>query len=147
MPTDETQEATPSLIKEVTAKIILGGKDYEIKKLKAGKFYEAQRIFAEILKTVQIGGENAKKVPAGQDGEVTDLAVVNLDQVVKILADVPTQVAKFVAFCAELEESNVLEIAYPEEINEAFGVCLKLNNVVENLKNFAAPMEKLGAAS
>jgi len=145
MPTEETQavqQATVPDSGEKTAKITLGGEEITIKKLKAGKFYEAQRIFAKIISSVRTSGE-AKTV--GQKGEAKEIAV-DLDQVIRVLAEVPEQVAKFVAFCAEMKEEDVLAKAYPEEINKAFGTCLELNNVIENLKNFAAPMEKLGAA-
>ncbi len=140
MPTEETNPVVNSTNVPVE-KINLGGKEYEVVRLKAGKFYEAQRIFADIIKSVRT--DSGSKA-AGQEGEVL---AVDLDQVSKVLSEVPQKVARFVAYCIGVEEKVVLDEAYPEEINEAFGVCLRVNNVIENLKNFAAPMEKLGAAA
>jgi hypothetical protein len=141
MPTEDTQK-TSTLGSKLTAEIILGGETITINKLKAGKFYEAQQIFAEIIQSTRVKDSEVETV--GQEGKAKVVAV-DLDQVIRILKEVPTQVAKFVAFCAEMTEVEVLAKAYPEEISIAFGVCLELNNVIENLKNFVAPMEKLGA--
>lgn len=106
-------------------KIILGGEETTIKKLKAGKFYEAQKVFSEIL-SVSTGA-------GAEDGS-------NMS---KLMTEFPELITKFVAVCSEIPVDEINEKAYPEEISAAFGVCAELNNVVENIKNSVAPMEKL----
>ena len=115
----------------IEAKISLGGEEYTIKKLKAGKFYEAQKLFAEIIAAV---------------GSKTD-DTNDATQLSNILSNFPERVLAFVAKCAELEEVDIKEKAYPEEISIAFEKCMELNNVFENLKNSVAPMEKLVGAN
>ena len=115
----------------IEAKLSLGGEEYTIKKLKAGKFYEAQKLFAEIIASV-----------GSKSGETTDS-----DQLSQILSEFPEKVLAFVAKCAELDEKEIKEKAYPEEISVAFEKCMELNNVFENLKNSVAPMERLVGAN
>jgi hypothetical protein len=114
-------------IGQTTATIVLGEKDVVITKLKAGKFYELQKIFADMLSSFgpSVEGDESART-------------------VNIIRNFPEKLAKFVAFCAGMEENEVLENAWPEEITKAFGTCLELNNVFDNLKNSAAPMEMLG---
>jgi len=111
------------------AKITLGGEEYPIKKLKAGKFYEVQKLFAEIIASVG-----------------TEEGINDAERLSNILSNFPEKVLAFVAKCAELEDNDIREKAYPEEVSAAFGECMKLNNVFENLKNSVAPMEKLVGA-
>jgi hypothetical protein len=68
----------------------------------------------------------------------------------------PEKMAEFVTICCEtatglngeevkLTREKISSEAYPEQLNEAFNICLKLNRVSENLKKFAAPIPELGA--
>jgi hypothetical protein len=125
---------------KTSAEIILGGNTITIQKLKAGKFYVAQKIVAEMFReAAPLSGEI-------QEGQVsTDVKGMDLGALVNLFEKLPTHVAKFVAVCADKTEEEILQDAYPEEINEAFSVCLELNNVMENLKNSVAPIGKLGA--
>ena len=115
-------------------KVTLDGVEIEVKKLKAGKFYEAQKIFAEIISAVS--------ATSGTEGGSTEL-----DRTISMLSKFPEKIAKFVAFCMDMQEEDLIAKAYPEEITTAFGVCIELNNVIENLKNSVAPMEKLMGAT
>ena len=130
---------------KTSAEIIIGGKTKTINKLKAGKFYDAQKIIAGMFK-------EASKISSSPDavvkeGENPDVSNMDLGALIGLFESFPTQVAKFVAICADMPDVEILQEAYPEEINEAFGVCLELNNVMENLKNSVAPIGKLGAQS
>ena len=128
---------------KTTDEIVIGGQAKAIQKLKAGKFYEAQKIIAEIFK------ETAKFSPSSKSenaGETPDIKEMDMGVMVGLFESFPNHIAKFVAICADMTEEDLLKDAYPEELNTAFGVCLELNNVMENLKNSMAPLEKLGAA-
>jgi hypothetical protein len=111
--------------------IIIGNEEVTIHKLKAGEFYKLQGVFGEILKAAASSAEDVEKM--------------NPDQLGGLFIKIPEHTAEFVAICAQMPKEELLEKAYPEEIAEAFGKGLALNNVVENLKNSVAPMEKLGA--
>ena len=127
-----------------TAEITFGEKSYTIHKLKAGKFYEALKVYMEMIKEV------APKTPVSGKGEAT----VDFDKlVVSMFKTWPEKMVKFVVVCCStmdakepFTEEGIKDEAYPEEITKAFSTCLKLNNVAENLKNSVAPMGELGAA-
>jgi hypothetical protein len=112
-----------------TAKITLGGEEVTISKLKAGKFYEAQSVFSEIIESA-----------AG----AADTQEVGPEQLRALMNIMPRKMAEFVAVCAQMDAGELLEKAEPEEIPPAFETCYKLNNVMENLKNFQSPMQAIG---
>ena len=139
-----------SEISKTTADITIGGEVITIQKLKAGKFYEAQKVIAEIFRSAS-SFSSAKGTSTGKDltedkaPDMKDLEERDIISMVGMFEKLPTQVASFVAICADQKTGDLLEKAYPEEITDAFSVCLELNNVLDNLKKSAAPMEKLGA--
>lgn len=106
--------------------ILIGGQPIEIHKLKAGKFYELQKMFAETVTMMYAGTEDSET-----------------ERLRKIISEFPEKTSELVAFCAGIEVSKIHEDAYPEEIPPAFEKCLKLNNVLENIKNYTAPMENM----
>jgi hypothetical protein len=84
-------------------------------------------------------------------------SVVDLHQLISSMFESwPEKRIEFLAICCEgveikdsiekIHKKFIEENAYPEEINEAFEVCMKLNKVGENLKNSAGPIRDLGAA-
>jgi hypothetical protein len=127
---------------KTSAEIVIGGQKKTIQKLKAGKFYDAQKIIAEMFKEAAQLSTSTKLIEGGKTPDIKDM---DLGVLVGLFEKFPAQVAKFVAVCAEIPEEEILKEAYPEEITEAFGICLELNNVMENLKNSVAPIGKLGA--
>lgn len=129
---------------KTSAEIVIGGQKKTIQKLKAGKFYDAQKIIAEMFREAANLSTSSKPIEAGQTPDIKDM---DLGAMVGLFEKFPAQVAKFVAVCAEMSDEEILKEAYPEEITEAFGTCLELNNVMENLKNSVAPIGKLGAPS
>lgn len=135
---EKTSVVSP--IVELTAEIQLGEKTYKINKLRAGKFYEAQKVFMEIMKAA------APTAPTKKGTKELEIDVnAAMDN---MFGKWPKLVAQFVTICVNKENmtlANLLEEAYPEQISDAFGVCLKLNNVFENLKKSAAPIGELGA--
>lgn len=110
-----------------TATIVLGGKDIIVNRLKSGKYYEAQKVFASILSEIEQSNTKNKTV-----------------NIIDLFNIMPQKMAEFVAVCANLDVKQVLDDTYPEEIPTAFDVCVTLNRVTENIKNFVAPMQGLG---
>jgi len=125
---------------ENSNKIILGGQEYPIERLKAGKFYAALKVYMDIIRDIT----QDKQVSADQKEQT-----VNLDKlIVSMFQSWPEKMIKFISICSnqeELTEEKIKDIAYPEEITTAFKTCTKLNRVAENLKNFVAPIGELGA--
>ena len=125
-----------------TAEITLGGKKYIIHRLKAGKFYDALKVYMDMIK--EVAPDKVK-----DKGKETE---VNLKEVMtSMFQSWPKRMVEFVSICCSgvdtkepLTEEKIRKIAYPEEITKTFSVCLTLNNVLDNLKNFATPIGELG---
>lgn len=154
-----------------SAVVMLGNEPKVIHKLKAGKFYEAQKHFADVygsladmlrnkdIREIATTQQEVMQQNAGKtidDGELTStpnqLTPDQLDKLAsesgagmiqKLLAETPMKLARFVAVCCEMTEEELLDTAYPNEISDAFDICYKLNDVMENLKKFGAPMQAL----
>jgi hypothetical protein len=126
---------------ENTAEIVVGDITYKIYRLKAGKFYQAIKVYMDMIRDI------APNTPAEGSGE----AQVDFDKlVVSMFQTWPEKMVKFIAVCSEnadnkLTEEKIKEDAYPEQITTAFRTCLTLNRVAENLKNFVAPIGEMGA--
>jgi len=144
--TQPKEGAVTSAKNDDTAEVTFGGKTYTIKRLKAGKFYQALKVYMSMVREVTPKNASDK-----------DEAQVDLNQLVSSMFESwPEKMAEFVAICCtsadvagDEKPSNefILENAYPEEITTAFQTCLKLNKVTDSLKNFVAPIEELGAVA
>ena len=149
--TTQNKGADSSPNDENTANVTLGGKSYTIKRLKAGKFYSALKVYMAMVKEVTPKNASDK-----------DEAQVDLNQLVSSMFESwPGKMAEFVAICCStatvpdgdgVKEANlttqfILDESYPEEISEAFQTCLKVNKVAQSLKNFVAPIGELGAVA
>jgi len=124
---------------ENSAKVTFGETEYTIQRLRAGKFFEAIKVYMSIIKEI------APKTPAAGAGEAT----VDLDNlVVSMFENWPEKMIQFTAICCSsvegLNEEKIRTESYPEQIIEAFRICSKLNRVGENLKNFVTPIGELG---
>jgi hypothetical protein len=142
---EPTQAGASSVDSEKnTAEVTFGGTKYTIHRLKAGKFYDALKIYMDMIKEV------APNAPVSGEGQAT----VDFDKlVVSMFQTWPEKMVKFIAVCCstiegdenKITEEKIREEAYPEEITASFRTCLQLNKVGENLKNFVAPIGELGA--
>jgi hypothetical protein len=125
-----------------SAEVTFGDKSYKIHRLKAGSFYQALKVYMDIIKDI------APSSPSQGSGEAT---TVDFDKlIVSMFQTWPEKMVNFVSVCClpadpTLTEDKIKEESYPEQISSAFGICLKLNRVAENLKNFIAPMGEMGA--
>lgn len=140
-----------------TATIVIGGETKVIKRLKAGKFYEAQKVILELIK---LGNKISTSDETKQSEKLIDPRTqrdakvkkgkikaenVNVEEMIEIFSHYPDKITKFISICADMPHDELLKKAYPEEINNAFNTCLELNRVIENVKNSVAPIQKMGA--
>ena len=112
------------------------GKPITLKKLKAGRYYEAQKIYIGMINSLR---EKATSSKNEKNEEASDLDVDSLYDIF------PKEVAKLVSSCTNIEVEKLLEEGYPEEITEIANKVIELNNFNENLKNSVAPLGSLGA--
>ena len=141
----KTGENLSSTDNKDTAEVTFGDKTYTVPKLRAGKFYDALKVYMEMVKDVAPKAQ----VPGKEATVEFDTLIVSMFQ------SWPEKMVKFITVCCStveikegekpLNEKSILENAYPEQIPQAFSICLKLNNVAKNLKNFVAPIGELGA--
>ena len=155
-------------IKITSIEVTLNGEKLIVQKLKAGKYYEAQRIYIHLLNSVrQSMQDNAtQKVKAKGDAaakltkeiaegkkSIADLDGAALEDLAEnasldfdvLYAKFPQEIAGLVGFCVGIEKEKLLEEAYPEELSEIAEKVIKLNNFAENIKNSVAPLASLGA--
>lgn len=115
--------------------IVIDGKDVVISKLKAGKYFKAQKIFMELLGGVQ----NVASAAVESDGDQADAQLA-----IEIMQVMPDRMLAFVAICLDMTEDELGDSAEPTEIPIAFEKIVALNNFIKNIKNFVAPMQSLG---
>ena len=134
-----------------TAKAMLDGKELLIHKLKAGKYYEAQKIYIGMADRIRAAMQksmtpeelkNEKNMDGTDEKEMRALA--GKMKVATLYEIVPTEVLKLVAFCIDKPEKELSEQAYPEEISDIADKVIELNNFKDNLKKSVAPMGNLG---
>jgi hypothetical protein len=133
-----------------TASIILGGKSYEIKRLKAGDFYRALKVYMEMIKDVIPDKDNTPSTPITTDGkaETKEVGKTEFRELIEsVFERWPDKKAEIIGICCstiegetKIDKQFVLTEAYPEEIDTILNTCTELNRFGENLKNFAAPM-------
>lgn len=121
-------------------------KKYVIKRLKAGAFYRALKVYMTMLKEV-----------TPQETSEEDKAKVDLQKLLTSMFESwPEKKIEFISLCCEdattegeseptkIDKQFIEKNAYPDEIDIAFNTCMKLNKVKEHLKNSAAPIGELG---
>ena len=143
-------------LKKTSIEATLNGEKLTINKLKAGKYYEAQKIYVGMIDTIRrqttynAKPKEGKAKPQIKDLKPEDLTPEDLElasslDVSGLYSTFPQEVAKLVAFCVGIEVKKLLEDAYPEEMTDIASKVIELNNFNENLKNSVAPLGNLGA--
>ena len=138
-------------IKKTSVEVMLNGEKLIVNKLKAGRYYEAQKIFVGMIDAIRKQGkfEIELKPQKGKKDikELTpdDIKTTSKLDVSGLYSTFPVEIANLVAFCIDIEVEKLLEDAYPEEITDIASKVIELNNFSENLKNSVAPLGNLGA--
>ncbi len=132
-------------IKKTSAEATLNGEKITIQKLKAGKYYEAQKLYVGMIDVIRrTTAKDAKPQEKSGKADNKSNEVVSID-VAGLYSTFPQEVVKLVAFCIDRKADELFKDAYPEEISDMATKVIELNNFNENLKNSVAPLGNLGA--
>jgi predicted CopG family antitoxin len=127
----------------------------KITKLKAGKYFVAQKLFSDWISqlTTSISGASGVSKTKG-DGSLKTKEEV-YEELVQGKFDVSSFVSKisglednrikFLAAATGLSEEELMNNYYPEDLNKITDAVIELNNFLVNLKNSVAPIAGLGA--
>lgn len=130
----EVKEELPTA-KKLEDTITIGGNVRVITRMKAGHYYECQKLFLQMIKSVQ------KKYSEVEGAGEGSQAISYWD----LMEELPEEMMAFIALCLGVQPEFIKEEAFPEEIPEAYGKLVSLNNFTENIKNFVTPIrESLG---
>lgn len=137
-------------IKITSIEVMLNGEKLVIQKLKAGKYYEAQRIYIGLLESIRKSMKDNATQKNTAKKDVNKVAIETLVEEGSLDFDTlyskfPQEIAGLVGFCVGVEKEKLLEEAYPEELSDIAEKVIKLNNFAENIKNSVAPLASLGA--
>ena len=164
-PIPEEVEATPEVVTpseepktsskfKIISEIVLPstGEKVTLRKLKAGKYYEAQKIYVEWLEELtQIFSESSKglKKAINSDGVVDNkelekqLKDSDNSKVVSRTLQCANKAAvsrmELLAVCLDKSEDAINLEYYPEDIEVLLNEVIDLNNFLENVKKSAAP--------
>ncbi len=134
----------PTTSKKTEDTIIIGGKPRKILKMKAGKYFECQKLFLKMVNDVhrlhtemtQLEGKTAEEKKKAGLKEVTYWDIMTV---------VPDDMLEFLAACLDVPVDFLKTEASPEEIPMAYAKVVSLNDFMGNIKNFVAPIrESLG---
>lgn len=156
-PNKEAQVEVPvvrPLIKSVT---LLDGTKLEVKKFKAARYYAAQKIYATWLGKVQEVLEANKIDPSLYTDETGKVDAVKLeaeltkqagqsftvDKVAELLDKTDRHRLELATLVLDMQMDEMLEKYYPEDLNAVANAVIEVNNIIENLKNFVAPIASL----
>ena len=138
---EKAKEVAPA---KKTDTIIIGGKLITIEKMKAGKYFQCQKVFLDMIKEVhslnsQIELSNSKTPEERKKEGIKEVTFWDIMDVA------PQKMMDFIASCIEVDAAFIRTEATPEEIPEAYAKIVSLNDFMGNIKNFVAPIrESLG---
>ena len=126
------------------------GEKVVLKKLKAGKYYEAQKLYVAWISDLQKIFESSKEDLKGlidKEGVVDEkklearLKEKDNTKVSDTLTSADTAGEKrlaLLAVCLDMNTEELNESYYPEDIDTLLGEAIKLNNFLENVKKSVA---------
>ncbi len=128
-----------------------------IEKLKAGKYYEAQKVYSAWLNEIQalLSGAKVDKNDYTDENGIVDtkkLAAIELangskqlDIILSKNEDCAKKKMELIAICANIPLEKLQEDFFPEDLETIFEKCSQLNNFLENLKKSVTPTVAIGA--
>lgn len=132
-------------------------KDFLVKKLKAGKYYAAQKIYADwVSELMAIALKSQRDLGAAVDAEgKVDadkiMAQMNAEQekslsmLLTATASASQKQMELIAVSLGLTVEEIEEQFYPEDMNVLLTAVCKVNGFADNLKKSVAPMVSLVA--
>jgi len=168
METPEVNATSDAPIVKTTLEVTLpmSGEKVVLQKLKAGKYYSAQKIYLEwitllqgaIKKAPSIPVDVAEKIKATEDiAEKERLASEFLsankdtmdsssfDGVLSIVDEARAKRLALLEMCMEIAKEELLEKYYPEDIEALITGVDTINGFLDNLKKSVAPSAGVGA--
>lgn len=121
-------------INKFEAEIVLGGEKMIVKKLKAVKFYEAQKLFIEVMTGASKIERDKKEGKIGEDE-------ANQKGIEFAWTVLPNLKIEFLSKCIDKTKEEIGELAYPKEIEQACEIIADLNEFDEILKKLLAPIQ------
>jgi len=134
----------PTISKKLEDTITIGGKPRKILKMKAGKYFECQKLFLKMVNNVHKLNIEMVQAEGKTPEEKKKLGIKEITYW-DIMTSVPDDMMEFLAACLDVPVDFLKTEASPEEIPEAYSKVVLLNNFMGNIKNFVAPIrESLG---
>lgn len=138
------------------------GEQMIINKLKAGKFYIAQKIYSEwfsvildiLSKNDEISLSGLTDNEGKADADKIQKLLKNNKQTneLKLIKEIYTKndeisnkKLELVSICLDIDKEKIEEEYYQEDVELMLNTIIELNAFEENLKNSVAPMANLGA--
>jgi len=127
-----------------------------LKKLKAGRYYEAQKVYVawiDKLQKIFEGSQTTLKKVMDTSGNVDPEKLkeqlekntsMNIAETLILADQAGGERIKLLAICLDKEESELIDEYYPEDIDALVDAATELNNFLENVKKSVAP--KVGGA-
>jgi len=157
-PKEETSKAPPMTFK-VEVELPTTQESITVKKLKAGPYYKAQKLYTEWLSLLQdlfnTSRESTKdlKTTVSKDGKVDEKKLeaeikkelaksgskIDMMASLRLADSASDKRINLLAICLDVTVEEVNDKFYPEDINVLLDAAININNFLENVKKSAAP--------
>lgn len=151
-PLAEGVEAKP-LILSVDVKLGTTGEVVTVRKLKAGPYYEAQKVYVDWISKIQklfAGNQEDLQEAVDANGKVDEKKLaeqlkksnskVDVAEMLSIADNASANQRKLLSLCLGQDEKIINDNYYPEDLEQLLTEVIKLNNFMENVKKSVAPM-------
>lgn len=134
----------------------ISGEKFTVNKLKAGKYYEAQKIYTAWLNDIlllansgnvdvnafkdDLGNIDFQKVSEAEKEATNSKLTLILDKNQKCAENK----MNLIAICTSIPVEKLQEEYYPEDLEKIFENCSSINNFIDNLKKSVAPTVGIG---
>jgi hypothetical protein len=141
----------------VSVKLPSDGMEFTVPKLKAGKYYQAQKVYVSWIQELQkvFAGSNNLDLEEVKDtkGEVDPKKLqkaleknsgFDTSSVLDQVGVASAKRTELLAICLGRTTEEILEDFYPEDLEIIVDKVIEVNNFLGNLKKSVAPMVSLG---
>jgi hypothetical protein len=150
----QTEPAIPKFSSSMELTLPASGEVVKIEKLKAGKYYEAQKVYVEWLQQIrELIDESSGKIDpkkfTDEKGKVDTVAMekevdaqgghVNIAVMLSKAEGSAKKQVQLLAICLGKSEEEILNNYFPEDMKFLVDKAITLNNFIENLRKSVAP--------
>ena len=121
------------------------GKLLKIHKLKAGKYYQAQKIYAEWILSLQkliVSGKDIGKDKLSEQELEKITTTLDIDKMLKNSEQINKKRLELLEICLDKSLSEIEQDYYPEDLSTILEGVIRVNNFTDNLKKSVAPMQE-----